>query len=174
MEVFNGNLREASLAKSRGNFLHLNRYSGILISECNVIATNVNKAERIAVILKVEVKLFCFGLCGVFKVHESKAAKANSQLVHKTARLTKVNVFCVLAHLGKFNSRNLAATFPESFHCTAGCSLKRSRGRKSATTRDIANYCHVKAGWLKTKFDQVCCHTTNNSLSAQILSFGGL
>jgi len=55
LEVFNANLRETSLAKGCCNFLHLNRDSRVLISEGNVIAANINKAESVAVILKVKV-----------------------------------------------------------------------------------------------------------------------
>ena len=134
-----------------------------------MIATNVNKAESVAVILKVKVQLFCLGLCRILKVHEGKATKANSKLIHKAARLAKVNVFCVLAHLSKLNRRNLGAAFPECFHCATCCSLKSSRGRKSTTTRYVAYYCHVKTSWLKAKFDQVCSHTANNGLSGKEL-----
>ena len=127
-----------------------------------MVGTDLNKHERIAVILKVELELLGFRLSLVLKVHVGKATQAHGGLVHQTTGLAVIVVFGALAHLGERDGLN-GGSAPKRLHGATVRGLDGSGARKAATRGDGAGKGEVEAMGLNAQRCDLVGHTAHEA-----------
>ena len=127
-----------------------------------MIGANVNKTQRISVVLKVIVKFGSLRSHGIFKIHKRKAAHANGKLIHKAAGLAKILIFRELAGKSQINGGEFGA-LPKRFHGASQSRFNGRRRRESAASGNGAGKCNIKSPWGKAPVDQCYKHPAGNA-----------
>ena len=94
--IFLGKLAENFFTEEGSDLFHFCGNGSVIVRKVCVGAACVYNAEVVSVGSKIKLDLFADGIFGICKVYVNKAAASAGDLVHKSAGLAEMYVFCVL------------------------------------------------------------------------------
>ena len=86
------------------NLLHLLRNADIIFCQISMTALGICNADMIASMFKVQIVLLNLRVFNIGKVNINESADRAYHLIHQTAALSKIPVFCILSDFCNLNS----------------------------------------------------------------------
>ena len=168
-----GETAEHGLIEMLRNGFHFRGNSGVIVGEICVRAACVDDAECVAFCGKVKCNAFCDGLLGVFEVDRNEATCRASDLVHQTAGLAEVYVFCVLGNLGNFDVIYLAIVV-EVVEDGADHIFECGRGGKTGAAENVGGGISDEAADREVVLYEAVANTADEGCGTTgVLEYGG-
>ena len=160
IERIRWDLPQHFLSEKSSDFSHFCGNGGIFIGQVCMICATVDNTQGITCFCQVKVNFVDDRFLGIFKVNIDQTANRGYHLIHQTAGLTKVHIFCVLTNLRDFHCRQLLIE-EQLIQDGSEQDLKSCRGTETTAGKDGGVDYRIKALKLRTSLDKAVSDAAN-------------
>ena len=120
----------------------------------------IYNAQAVFICLKIRRYFFYHRFFRILEINVNQAAYRTSHLIHQTAWLSKINIFCKLSCLGNQNRAD-THIIKQTGKYGSDNDFKSCRGRQTCANKHITGNIGFKSTQLISSFFQICRHTSD-------------